>query len=108
CDYLDMPKEISIFSEMKLQIDAPQDSDEWSLNICKSIGSKMTYINPVGGQSFFNKSKFKEADINMYFHSFNLSSYPQGNREFEPALSILDALMFNSNEEIHGMLDRYD
>ncbi len=42
----------------------------------------------------------------MYFHQIKLKNYKQGYREFEPALSILDALMFNSKDEIHQMLDQ--
>lgn len=107
CKYLDMPREISIFSEMDLTIEQPEDSDEWALNICKCIGSKLTYINPSGGKSFFDRSKYDNADINMYFHELQIKDYKQGYREFEPNLSILDAMMFNTKEEIHDMLDQF-
>jgi len=108
CEYLDMPREISIFSEMNLPIEKPEDSDEWALNICKSLGSKFTYINPSGGKSFYNRDKYSNADIDMYFHQINLKGYNQGYREFEPGLSILDALMFNTKKEIHEMLDQFE
>ncbi|MCT1530073.1 WbqC family protein [Sphingobacterium daejeonense] len=108
CAYLDIQRDISIFSEMELKIEKPQDSDEWALNICKSIGPNLTYINPSGGKSFFNRSKYDVADIDMYFHQIKLRGYKQGYREFEPGLSILDAMMFNSKEEIHTMLDQFE
>ncbi|MGB7529197.1 MULTISPECIES: WbqC family protein [Sphingobacterium] len=108
CLYLEMPKEISIFSEMGLTIEEPQDSDEWALNICKSLGEKLTYINPIGGQSFFDKTKYDLADVELFFHKFNGLDYKQSYRSFEPNLSIIDALMFNSKEEIHYMLDQYE
>ncbi|MBV2225683.1 MULTISPECIES: WbqC family protein [Sphingobacterium] len=108
CKYLDMERDISIFSEMGIKIDQPQDSDEWALNICKRLGAKLTYINPIGGMSFFDRTKYFNADIDMYFHQINLQEYKQGYREFEPGLSILDALMFNTKEEIHNMLDQFE
>ncbi len=106
CNYLGIKREIAIFSEMGLTIEKPLDSDEWALNICKSIGSNLTYINPIGGQSFFNKDKYLAADIDLCFHKVDLKNYKQGYREFEPGLSILDALMFNTKEDIHEMLDQ--
>lgn len=106
CLFLDMPREILVFSKMGLKIDPPKNPDEWALNICKSLDAKLTYINPIGGQVFFNRDKYINADIDMYFHQIKLKDYKQGYREFEPALSILDALMFNSKDEIHQMLDQ--
>ena len=107
CNYLDMPREIVTFSEMELKIEQPRDSDEWALNICKSIGPKVTYVNPIGGMSFYSREKYQQSDIDIFFHEIELRDYQQGGRVFEPGLSILDALMFNSKEEVHEMLDQY-
>lgn len=107
CNYLEMPREIVAFSEMELMIEQPKDSDEWALNICKSIGQKVTYVNPIGGMSFYNREKYIQSDIDIFFHEIKLRDYQQGGRVFEPGLSILDALMFNSKEEVHEMLDQY-
>lgn len=108
CHYLDMPREISVFTEMDLKIDQPVEADDWCLNICKSLGKKITYVNPIGGLSFYNREKYLKSDVGIFFHSINLKEYKQDHRNFEPGLSILDALMFNSKEEIHHMLDQYE
>ncbi|MFZ4261503.1 WbqC family protein [Sphingobacterium sp. HJSM2_6] len=108
CNYLNMPREISVFTKMDLQIDQPQEADDWCLNICKSLGRKLTYVNPIGGLNFYNREKYHRADVGIFFHSIKLKAYKQDNRNFEPGLSILDALMFNSKEEIHQMLDQYE
>lgn len=107
CNYLEMPREIESLSEMELVIEQPMDSDEWALNICKTMGPNISYINPIGGMSFYNREKYLQSDIEIYFHEINLRDYHQGGRAFEPGLSILDTLMFNSREEVHEMLDNY-
>ena len=107
CDYLSIEHNISVFSEMDLQIDTPEAPDEWALNICKALGNIDEYWNPPGGQSFFDKSKYDAAGINLKFQSVNLKPYSQSRENFETGLSIIDLLMFNSIEEIHGMLDDY-
>jgi len=108
CDFLGIDHNIEVFSKMNLMIDKPQASDEWALNICKAYGNVEEYWNPPGGQDFFNRNKYKEAGINLKFQKSNLLPYPQNKPAFEPGLSIIDVIMFNSVSEIHEMLDNYE
>ena len=107
CKYLGIDKKIEMFSEMNIQVDEANEPDEWALNICNAIGGVDEYWNPIGGQSFFNPSKYEEAKIGLKFQVVEISTYKQKTDCFEPGLSIIDVLMFNSVEEINVMLDKY-
>ena len=107
CKHLGFEKEIEIFSKMNLTIESAATPDEWALNICKAIKGADEYWNPPGGQSFFDKSKYDQAGIILKFQSVELPAYDQKRETFEPGLSIIDLLMFNTIEEINNMLDKY-
>ena len=108
CNYLGINTPIQVFSLMNIDIEPANAPDEWALNICKALGNVDEYWNPPGGQSFFNKKKYENAGINLKFHSAILTDYDQKRNVFEPGLSIIDVMMFNSVDEINKMLDNYE
>jgi hypothetical protein len=107
CEYLGIKRKMEVFSKMNLKIDTVNAPDEWALNICKAIDGVDEYINPPGGQSFFDKSKYDKENIKLRFQEIELTPYNQKQEIFEPGLSIIDVMMFNSVEEINIMLDNY-
>jgi len=106
CEYLEIPFKSSVFSEMNLKIGEVSEPDEWALEITKAMGYD-TYINPPGGMSFFNREKYAKNGITLEFLQSELTPYVQRIGRFEPGLSILDVMMFNSKEEIREMLGKY-
>lgn len=74
--------------------------------ICKEESSN-TYINTIGGLKLYDKSYFKKRGIELKFIKMDNLHYEQNSSEFVPSLSIIDALMFNSVEDIQIMLNRY-
>ena len=106
CDYLGIQRGIPVFSEMQCDIGPVNAPDEWALQICKALQAD-EYWNPPGGIDFFDKSKYAAAGIDMHFQEIILQEYPQKGGVFEPGLSILDAIMFNSPETVNGMLDQF-
>ena len=108
CYYLGINTPIQVFSLMNIDIEPANAPDEWALNICKALGNVDEYWNLPGGQSFFNKKKYENAGINLKFHSAILTDYDQKRNVFEPGLSIIDVMMFNSVDEINKMLDNYE
>ena len=109
CQYLGFKKELPVFSQMNLEIEQPKAPDEWALNICKAMTTDVTeYWNPPGGFSFFDKAKYDVANIDLKFQKINLLEYNQKKTPFEPGLSIIDVLMFNSVEEVNLMLDNFE
>ena len=97
-EYLEIPFDYDVFSEMDLAIDEVHDAGEWALNI----------INPPGGTDLFDSRKFKEAGIQLEFLKVHLRPYAQKKAQFISGLSIIDALMFNSPEQVNQMLDDYE
>ena len=78
------------------------------LDIC--IRNEATnYINPQGGVDLYDKEMFSKKGIDLKFlYMDGKLSYEQFGKEFIPNLSIIDVLMFNTNEQIIQMLNQYD
>jgi len=108
CEYLGIKHDIEVFSKMDISIEKPEAPDEWALNISKAIGDVKEYWNPAGGQSFFDKNKYNDAGILLKFQKNNLLPYNQFRTVFEPGLSIIDLMMFNSPESINLLLDDFE
>ena len=106
CDYLGIKADYDVFSEMKLSIEAVHAPDEWALNITKAIHGD-TYVNPPGGEALFDRKKYEDAGIRLTFIKSNLPQYIQRIGRFEPALSIIDVMMFNHPDDVRKMLRDY-
>jgi len=108
CEYIGIEWNYSIFSEMNLEIEEVKEPDEWALNICKRLGNVNEYWNSPGGVKFFNKEKYIKNNFVLRFYNQVLSPYYQKRKPFEPGLSVLDVMMFNSPEKIIERLDDYN
>jgi hypothetical protein len=106
CNYLNIHTPISTYSSMDIEIEEVKSPDEWALNICKALNAK-SYINPKGGQSFFDIQKFVNEGVDISFLHSSAPPYVQLGQEFIPFLSIIDVMMFNDVEVIADMLDKY-
>lgn len=76
------------------------------LDICKLLNASK-YINAIGGFDLYSKESFANNGIQLSFLESKILPYKQLNSEFVPYLSILDILMFNSQERVKTMLDNY-
>lgn len=73
----------------------------------KAAGSK--YVNPIGGADLYEKPYFFERGVELSFLSPNLLEYRQPRAtEFVAGLSIIDAVMNNSTEELRSMISSYE
>lgn len=107
CNYIGIPADFKIFTEMGLVVERSEAPDEVPLNICEALGNVTEYWNLEGGASFYDRSKFEKAGIAIKFLKSNLLEYPQIQGGFEKALSILDVMMFNEPKKIRDMLDDF-
>ena len=64
-------------------------------------------VNPPGGKSFFDAGKYQKENIELEFLTQEIQEYNQRVKEFVPALSILDVMMFCTPKEIVDMMDSY-
>jgi len=107
CDYLNIPFEVLVSSELKFDYSHVTDAGEWALKISEQIGAS-EYINPLSGKELFDAEKFKKSAIKLRFLKPNDIGYSQRrNGVVEVGLSIIDVMMFNSPEEINLLLKKY-
>ena len=77
------------------------------LDIC--LREKATrYINPIGGMELYDRQRFADAGIELFFIQSKRVDYPQFRNEFVPWLSIADVLMFNDIPTVQGMLKEFE
>lgn len=107
CNYLHLACDIQVFSEMGIEIEEVHAADEWALNISKELNA-IEYINAPGGVCFFDGQKYENNHVKLKFIKNKLSAYKQFYLDFEPGLSIVDVMMFNSIDEIHEILADYE
>ena len=104
CEYLNIKFSYKIFSESDIKINNVNAPDEWALEISKAYSAK-EYYNPPGGEEFFDKRKYKRSKIELKFLKLSSQEYNQQCNIFEPGLSIIDVMMFNSADEINHILN---
>jgi len=105
CNILKIKTEIIISSN--ISIDHSLKSQDKVVAICKNMGADI-YINAIGGQDLYSKETFSKNNIDIKFIKSNPFEYKQFNNEFIQWLSIIDVLMFNSEEEIYKILNSYE
>ncbi len=77
------------------------------IDICKQLGGDV-YINAAGGRELYSKEAFADSGLRLLFIESNPIMYAQFDGvPFVPNLSIIDIMMFNSPEVIHGFVESY-
>lgn len=76
------------------------------LEICKLLKAD-AYYNAIGGQELYDKDNFKAEGIDLHFIQTNLAPYTQLGNKYVPGLSMIDVLMFNSQQQVTEMLNLY-
>ncbi len=102
--YLDMDTRFIYLSD--LQGETSLRAQERTIDICERLNADH-YINSLGGQELYSKETFNEHGIKLNFIKNEAAAYRQFNNEFVPNLSIIDVMMFNSQEDIKEMLQKY-
>jgi hypothetical protein len=97
---------IHVFSEMGLTIGPTEGPEDLALAICRAVGAS-EYINPPGGIDLYSPQRFAEQSVKLTFQFFTSMIYSCGRFQFEPDLSIIDVMMWNSPEQIKRYLDTW-
>ena len=105
-DYVGLGTKFSIYSHENIIHPEPHLPGDWALYITKALGVER-YINPPGGKEIFDTLRFKEAGIELVYLQPELRAYDQRKPQFEPGLSILDVLMFNTPTEAKELICSY-
>jgi hypothetical protein len=106
CEYLRISNSFE-FSRQKYSDTITLRKEERLIEICKRNNST-EYINPIGGTELYEKAEFANHCINLHFLKTNPIQYRQFSEVFIPNLSIIDVMMFNSIEQIHEMLNKFE
>ena len=105
CNYLDINTEIIMSSSIDHD-DSLRGQDK-IIDICQKLNAT-EYYNAFGGQDLYDYDKFEKLGMKLAFvHARNVE-YKQFKNEFQPFLSIIDVMMFNSKDEVKKMLNEFD
>ena len=105
CNHLDIKTEI--VSSSAIYQNTHLKAQERILDICLQEKASH-YINPIGGLELYDSVFFEAQNIQLNFIKSKPVEYSQFKNEFVPWLSMIDVLMFNSNEKIKEFLNNYD
>ena len=75
-------------------------------HICNLLHAD-TYYNAIGGKELYDKLDFAEQGVDLKFVQTLPIQYKQFNNVFQPNLSLIDVLMFNSREDVNQLLTQY-
>jgi len=105
CKYLGIPFAPIVASERAFLLPEITYPGQWALEICSLLEADL-YINPPGGRLLFRPDDFNARKIQLAFTRVPDFTYECGAFSFEPHLSILDVLMWNSPEYVFAHLGR--
>lgn len=101
-DYLSISKVVEISSE--LYGNQNLRGTARVLDICRQEAASV-YVNLPGGRNLYSQADFSREGMDLLFLDGPMREYSQAGTEFHSGLSIIDVLMFNSPEEVVGMLE---
>jgi len=99
CAYLEIPFQPMFFSELRLTLGPVEGPGDWALQLSEALGAS-EYINPPGGVQIYDRSKFESAGIKLTIQPPVDFVYECKGYQFEPNLSIIDVLMWNSPDTV--------
>ena len=105
CKYLGIEFQPIIASERRFSIPAIEHPGQWALEISAALGAE-TYINPPNGRPIFRPEEFKSRGIHLAFTELFEWEYSCAIYTFEPHLSVLDVLMWNSPDAVINHLGK--
>lgn len=103
CAYLGLAFDCRVASQMDMKLPETMGAGDWAPTIAKQVGAS-TYLNPIGGRALFNPEQFRQMGVNLEFLDFKALTYATPGYAFEPNLSILDVMMWNSPQAIEAHL----
>lgn len=76
------------------------------IDICQQEAAD-EYVNMAGGRELYDTSLFQQNNLRLRFLQPGIKPYDQGVAPFVGSLSIVDVLMFNSNDDVKQMVLNY-
>jgi len=105
CEHLGVPFHYLFESDLNIQKQDYETLSDWICAIASELGAD-EFLNPPRGAHLYDRQRFSSLGVKLNFRSFTNMVYETGGYNFEPALSIIDVLMWNSSAEIKRYLDQ--
>lgn len=105
CEKLDIPFNYQIFSEMKLKLGPVNGPGDWALRISEAVHAT-EYINSPGGVKLYDPVIFAASGIKLTIQRPFEYEYECRGYQYQPGLSVVDTLMWNSPETIRAHLNK--
>ncbi len=109
CDLLQIDFDYAYLSESDVydaRCEPDKDPGKRVLNICKSYRAT-EYISPAGGMHLLDANAFLQAGITLKAQKYRSLIYATGSYIFQPDLSVIDVLCWNTPEEILRHLESH-
>lgn len=106
CNFLEIETKLRTSSDLSLNTESLR-AQERVVSIVSCSGANR-YINASGGRHLYDKDIFKQGGIELLFIEPRLLAYKQFGEPFIPGLSIIDVMMFNSQEQTKQLLESYE
>ena len=103
CAYLGISFPYLVLSKSNLHLGEICRTQDWAIRITQALGATVL-LNPPGGRSIYVPNEFAEHGIRLIFRDFPPMEYRTEPYRFEPNLSIIDVMMWNSPEQIRTYL----
>jgi hypothetical protein len=103
CEYLGVPFDRAICSEMGLALGEIDHAGQWALKISAQLGAD-AYLNPPGGRAIFEPAEWEAAGIELSFVDPPELRYECGPYAWVEHLSMLDVLMWNRPDAVAAVL----
>ena len=104
-EYLGVPFDFRVCSEMGLDLSDVRHPGQWALRIAEQVGAS-EYLNPVSGARLFDPAEFEASGIRLRFVDLPPMSYDTAPYDFVPSLSVLDVLMWNDARTVREFIHR--
>lgn len=98
--WLDITTEILIASKMPI---TSEDKNERLIDLIKQVDGDI-YLSGNGARQYNDEAAYNSNGIQLTYTSYKPNEYPQLHGNFIPGLSILDAMMNLTKEEIQNMI----
>ncbi len=104
CGYLGLEFRYNFLSDLGLDFGRNNGPGDWGLKTSVALGAT-EYFNASGGAALFDAAAFQSAGVKLTVLDFHTFEYVVNGYTFEPNLSVIDAMMWNSPGVIKAYLE---
>jgi hypothetical protein len=106
CEYLGIESRTELTSDLHMYSEEFNSPHDWVFDLCaRKVADE--YVNLPGGTLIYDRERFEQKGIALEFRNLPPMKYETPGYQFEPGLSIIDVLMWNSPQTVRDYLDAH-